>query len=220
MRVLDHDDRGVDHGANGNRDAAEAHDVRTEPEQLHGGEGHQDADRQHDDRHKRASHVQQEDDRDQRHDDAFLDQRRFEGLDRGFDQFRAIVDGHDLGARREVAGDLRELFLGIFDDGERIRAKPLQDDAARDFPFTIQLGDAASLVGNDLDTRDIADPQRDAALGLQDDVFDIGHAFQIAAATHHEFEFRQLDRAAADIHVAASHRVADLRNRDALGLQS
>ena len=61
--VLDHDDGRVDHRADGDGDAAEAHDVGAEAERLHGGEGHQDADRQHEDGDQRAADMQQEHDR-------------------------------------------------------------------------------------------------------------------------------------------------------------
>ncbi|CAM5201330.1 hypothetical protein BTHI11S_04872 [Bosea thiooxidans] len=73
--VLDHDDGGVDHRADGDGDAAEAHDVGAKPQRLHRREGHQDADRQHDDRHQGAAQMQKEHDADQRDDDALLDQR-------------------------------------------------------------------------------------------------------------------------------------------------
>ena len=35
VRVLDHDDRGVDHGADRDCDTAEAHDVGAEAQQIH-----------------------------------------------------------------------------------------------------------------------------------------------------------------------------------------
>ena len=81
--ILDHDDRAVDHGPDRDGDAAEAHDVGAEPQQLHRAEGHQDADGQHEDGDERAADMQEEDDADERHDDAFLDQRALERLDRG-----------------------------------------------------------------------------------------------------------------------------------------
>ena len=77
VRVLDHDDGGVDHGADRDRDAAEAHDVGADAQRLHGDEGDQHADRQHQDGDQRRAHMQQEDDADHRDDQAFLDQRRF-----------------------------------------------------------------------------------------------------------------------------------------------
>jgi hypothetical protein len=45
VRVFDHDDRGIHHRAERDRDAAEAHDVRTDAERAHGGKRHQHADR-------------------------------------------------------------------------------------------------------------------------------------------------------------------------------
>ena len=50
---LDHHDGGVDHGTNGDGDAAKAHDVGPDAKRAHGGEGHQKAHRQHDDRDQR-----------------------------------------------------------------------------------------------------------------------------------------------------------------------
>ena len=89
--VLDHDDGAVDHGADRDRDAAEAHDVRADAERLHGGEGHQDADRQHDDGDERAAHMQQEHDADERNDDALFRERSLQRLDRVVNQVR---NGH------------------------------------------------------------------------------------------------------------------------------
>ncbi len=40
VHVLDHHDRGVDHGADGDRDAAERHDVGADADPAHGDEGH------------------------------------------------------------------------------------------------------------------------------------------------------------------------------------
>ena len=73
--VLDHDDGRVHHGAYGDGDAAEAHDVGAETQGLHRRESHEHADRQHDDGDQGAAHMQQEDHADQRDDDAFLGQR-------------------------------------------------------------------------------------------------------------------------------------------------
>ena len=113
VRVLDHDDRGIDHGADRDRDAAEAHDVGAEAEQLHGAERHQHADRQHQDRDQRAADMQQEDDAHQRHDDAFLEQRSLERVDRGIDQIRAVIDRDDLDRFRQAAGDLGKPLLDV-----------------------------------------------------------------------------------------------------------
>ena len=74
--VFNHHDGGVDHRANGDSDAAKAHDIGPDAKRAHGGEGHQEAHRQHDDGDQRRADMQQEDKCDQRHDDAFLRKRR------------------------------------------------------------------------------------------------------------------------------------------------
>ena len=58
VRVLDHDDGGVDHGADRDGDAAQAHDVGAQPQRLHRRERDQDADGQHDDRDQGAAQMQ------------------------------------------------------------------------------------------------------------------------------------------------------------------
>ena len=213
--VLDHDDRRVHHGADRDRDAAEAHDVGAEAQQLHGAERHQHADRQHQDRHQRAANVQQEHDADQRDDDAFLEQRVLERVDGRVDQVRAVVDRHDLDRFRQAAGDLLEALLDVLDDVERVDAEALQHDAARDLAFAVQFGDAAPLVGTEFDPRDVAQQDRRAVADLQDDVAEVVDALQIALAADDVFEFGEFDGAAADIGIAGADRVAHLLHGDA-----
>ncbi len=58
VRVLDHDDGRVDHSADGDGDAAQAHDVRREPQRVHEDVGDEDAERQRQDRNEGAAEVQ------------------------------------------------------------------------------------------------------------------------------------------------------------------
>ena len=60
---------------------------------------------------------------------------------------------------------------------------------------------------------------RRAVVGLQHDVRDIGDALEVAAAADDEFEFGELDGAAADIGVAGADGVAQLLTGDAQGAQ-
>ncbi len=147
--VLDHHDRGIDHGADRDGDAAEAHDVGAEPDRLHRGEGHQDADRQHEDGDERAAQMQQEHDADERDDRCSLRSVCPSGFrSRASIRPRAVIDRYDLGAFRQAAGDLGKPRLDVLDDRKRIGAEALQHDAARDFAFAIELGDAAPFVGD------------------------------------------------------------------------
>ena len=160
--------------------------------------------------------MQQEHDADQRHDDAFLDERALERLDRGLDQLGTVVDGNDLGAFRQAGRDLRQPRLDVVDDGQRIRAVTLEGDGARHLAVAVQFGDAAALVGAEFDPGDVLHPQRCPGIGLQHDVFDVFDAPEVAAAAHDEFEFGHLDRAAADVDVARTDRIAEFLQRDAL----
>ena len=140
-----------------------------------------------------------------------------QGVDGRVDELRAVVDRQDLGARGQAFRHLRELRLDALDDVQRVRAEALQDDAAGDLALAVHLGDAATLVGPELDPGDVPHPQRRAAVGLEDDVLDVGDAPQVAAPAHHELELGELDRAAADVGVARPDRVAELVEGDALG---
>ena len=121
------------------------------PRSLHAGERHQHADRQHQDGDQRAADVEQEQDADQRDDDAFLDKRALERLDGRLDEVRAVVDRHDLDALGQAGGDFGKPRLHALDDVERVLAEALQDDAAGDLALAVELGDAAALVGAELD---------------------------------------------------------------------
>ena len=74
VRVLDHDDRRIDHRADGNGDAAERHDVRGQVHPPHRQERKNDRDGQRDDRDERRADVPEKNEADERDDDAFLDQ--------------------------------------------------------------------------------------------------------------------------------------------------
>ena len=108
-----------------------------------------------------------------------------------------------------------DLGLGIVDHVESIGAHALKHDAAGDLAFSIQLSNAPALVGHDLDPRNIAQKDRDAAFGADRDHLKITDAVQIAAPPHHELEFRQLDRAPAGVHVAGRNCLSDLGQGDA-----
>lgn len=62
--VLDHDDRRVHHGADGDRDASKGHDVGGQPQGMHGDEREQDRNRERDDCHQGRANVPEEDEAD------------------------------------------------------------------------------------------------------------------------------------------------------------
>ena len=93
--IFDHDDGGVHHGADGNGDAAQAHDVAGQPNTLHRQQGEQHGQRQSQNGDQGAAEVEQKDEADQADDDAFFDQLLAQVGDRVLDQLGTVVD--DLG---------------------------------------------------------------------------------------------------------------------------
>ena len=55
--VLDHDDTGVDHGSDGDRDAAERHDVGVDALVIHHDEGEEDSERKQENCDQGASEM-------------------------------------------------------------------------------------------------------------------------------------------------------------------
>src|SRR5262249_34371813 len=219
VRVLDHDDRGIDHRADGNGNAAEAHDVGTQAQRVHAEICDQYAKRQGDDRHERAADVKEKHKADEGDDGALLDQRSLERIDGAVDEVGAVVDrfdGHALGQARR---DLGETVLDVADHGQRVFAKPLQRYAGNDLAFSVHLGDTAALVGREFDPCHVLEQHRHAAFALNDDLLEVEQALDIAAAAHRELGFRELDRPPADIHVAGAQRFANPGQRNAERLQ-
>ena len=188
VRVLDHHHRAVDHRADGDGDAAEAHDIGPQTQRPHGAEGHQDADRQHQDRDEGAPDVKQEHDADERDDDALLEECMLQGLDRGFDETRAVVDRHDLRSSGQARDEVRHPLLDVVDHVERVRSEALQRDAASDLALAVEIRDTAPLVRPEFDARDVPEKHRRALVGLQDDLADVVDTAQVAASAHDELE--------------------------------
>ena len=153
----------------------------------------------------------------ERHHQAFLEEGRLERGDGAVDELGAVVDRHHLGALGQRRGDLVEALLDVVDDGQRVGAVALQGNAARHLAFAVELGNAAPLVRADLDARDVLKQHRRAAVHFDDDLLEVCGASEIAAAAHHELVLGQLERAAADVHVAVADDVAHLLQRNAEG---
>ena len=174
MRVLDHDDGGVDHGADGDGDAAEAHDVGAEPQEPHADIGNENAERQGDDGDEGAARMQQEDHAHQGDDQAFLDERSLQRFDGAIDQVGTVIDGLDAHALRQARRHFRQPILHVLDHRQRVLAEALQRDSGDDLPLPVHLGDAAALVGGQLDARHVLEQHGHAALVLDHDLLEVG----------------------------------------------
>ena len=144
MHVLDHHDRRVDHGADGDRDSSQAHDVGAHADPAHHDERDEDAERQRGDGDQRRPEVQQEQHGDPRHDQRFLEQLALQGRNRTMDQVRPIVHRHEPHAARQAALDLGDARLDRLDRLQRIAAESHHDDSADIFAPAVQIRGAAA----------------------------------------------------------------------------
>ncbi len=217
--VLDHDDRRVDHCADGNRDAAQAHQVGADAQGVHGNERHQDRDRQHHRGHQRTAHVQQKDEADDGHDDQFLDQRSFQGVDGAVDEFGTVVHRLHRHALGQARGDFSDLAFDVRNDLQRVLAVTGHGDAGDHFALAVEFGHAAPFVGRQLDPGDVADQHRRAFVALDHQHLDVGLAAQVALAAHHVLRLGHLHGAPAYVTVGVPDDLRHLHQGNAVGAQ-
>ena len=220
VHVLDHDNGRVHHGADGDGDAAERHDVGVDALAVHHDKGDQDADRQHHDGDQRRAQVEQERHAHQRDDDEFLDERAGEVADRALDDPGAVVGGDDLHAFRQALFQAIEFLLHRLDGGERVLAIAHDDDAARHLALAVQLGDAAAHLRPEANLRDLFQADRRAGGGdAERDRAQVLQALHVAAHADHVLGLGHLDHRAARFLVALLDRHAHVRQRQAVGAQ-
>ena len=137
--VLDHDDGGIDHGANRDRDAAERHDVARQMRIVHGNERREDRNWQRDDRDQRGADVPEKYETDQGDDDAFLDQFLAQRCDRTVDQLAAIIGRHDSHPGWQRRFDVVDLAFDAFDHAQRVLAVTHDHNASDNLAFAVEL---------------------------------------------------------------------------------
>ena len=113
VSIFHHDDGGVHHGANGDSDTREAHDVRGNTQVIHTDEGHQYSNGQREDDHQGAGEVKKKYQTDHTHRYDQLDNLLFEGGHGSLNEIRTIIGGYDFHAFGEAR---RNVFLDFFFD--------------------------------------------------------------------------------------------------------
>src|SRR5262249_17655166 len=146
-----HDDGGVDHGADRDRDAAQGHDVGGEPLRAHGDEREQHGYRQRQDGNQSTAEVEQEEQDDEAHHDHLFGELVPQIVDGASDELRAIVGDDDVRAGRERALRLRQARFDAVDDAERVLTLAHDHDTAHHLALPVQLGNAAALLGAQMD---------------------------------------------------------------------
>ena len=174
MRILDHDDRGIDHGANRDRDPAERHNVGVQPLLTHDDERDQNRDREGQNHDESRANVEEKYHANERDDETFLDQFLAQRLDRSFDQGRAVGDGHDLDALGKSLLQFLKLCLDALDDVIGVGAISYDDDPADDLAVTVQLRETATHVGPPLHRANVLQQDRRAvAIHTERDLLEV-----------------------------------------------
>ncbi len=206
--VLDHDDRRVDHRTDGDGDAAQRHDVRVDALQVHDDERHEDAHRQAEEDDRRRAQVEQEHGAHQRDDEELLDELALQRVDGALDQVRAVVGHDDLDAVRQAALEFGEPLLDEIDGLRRVLAPAHHDDAADDFAFAIEFGDAAPHLRAESDLGNVRkDQRRSLVVHAQRDVGEVLLVLQVAGRADHVLGFAHLHHRATGLLVAAANGV-------------
>ena len=216
--VLDHDDGGVDHGADGDGDPAQAHDVGVDPLTVHDDKGHEDGDGQGDNGHQGAGQVEEKQGGDHRHHDALLDEFFPEGVHGAFDEPGAVIDRLDGDPRGQAALQGFELGADPLDGGQGVFTAAHDDDAAHRLALAVKLGRAPAEFGADADLGHVLQENGGAvAVGPYHHLPDIVKRGEIALAPDHEFALPELDDPAAHVVVSRLHRPFDGGNGEVVG---
>src|SRR5207244_5259009 len=183
----------------------------------HRDERQDDGDRQRDDRHQRGAHVPEKNNTHERDHDAFLNQLFAQRRDSAPDQLAAVVSRHDAHTGWQGRLDLVDFLFDAINDVERVLAVTHHDDPANRLAFAVQFRDSAPDIAAKMHGAHVLHVNRCAFIDFQHNVFDIGDAFDVAAATHEIFRGRDLESLAAYVGVAGFDRADDLAERDVVG---
>ena len=165
VRVFYHHHRRIDHGTDGNRDAAQRHDVGVDTLVVHDDEGRQYAQRQRDDGHQCGAQVKQKNQADHGHHRKLFQQLEAQIADGPIDQAGTVIDRNNFHPRGQAGLKLLQLGLDRRNGFQRVFARAHHDHAAGGFSFAIQLANAAPHLGAQLDAGHIAQPHRHARVG-------------------------------------------------------
>jgi hypothetical protein len=188
LDVLDHDDRIVDHDADGEHQRQQRHRVGRVADHLECNECADQADRHGERRYQRRSHAAEEEKDHDHHQHECLDQRLLHLFDRRRDEAGRVVSdlpGEILG---EALLELPDAVADGLQGGDRVGARRLVDRHRRRRP-PVQPGLAVEIGGPQLDARDIAQAQhRSVGIGAHDDILELGNAGEPPLGLHVELQ--------------------------------
>ena len=155
MRILDHDDSGIDHRPDGNRNAAQRHNIGVQSLKVHDNKSNTQPQRQRNNRHQRRAHMPEKQRTDYRHHNKLFQQLAAEVVDGAVNELAAIVCCNYLHAFRQTTF---QRFQFVFHGGDHfsgVFAGAQDHHPARHFAFAAQFGNAPAHLRANLDLRNI-----------------------------------------------------------------
>src|SRR5207249_11072029 len=183
----------------------------------HRDERQDDGDGQRDDRHQRRTHVPEKNNADKRDHDAFFNQLFAQRRNRASDQLASVVSRHDAHTGWQRRFDLVDFLFDTIDNVERVLAVTHHNDPTNGLALAVQFRDSAPDIAAEMHGAHVLHVNRRAFIYFQHNVFDVGDAFDVAAATHEIFRGRDLESLAAYYGVARFDRTDDVAERDVVG---
>jgi hypothetical protein len=168
--AFDHDDGVVNDNADRQHDGEQCGKIDGEAERRHGGERADDGDRHRGRRHERRAPVLQEEQDDDQHQDACLEQGLVDLVDRGAHEFRGVERDPEDETLRKLARQLAHLGVDRVAHVERIGPWRLEDRHSRR-RVAVEREHLPVGLGAKLDPADVADARGlPLAARLHDDI--------------------------------------------------
>ncbi len=221
MEVLDHNDSGIHHDADGDGDPGQRHDVRVDVQPAHGEKRAKDAQGQTDCGDQRRRQVQQERSADQDNQQQLTAELGTQIIDRPQDQVGAVVHNHEFDALGQTGGKLRETVLDPVDDFDRVLSPAHHDNTADRLALTVQIRCAAAHGGAESHFGHVAQGHGRTELAAgQGNALELVQARHIAGGPHHVLRLRHLDNRSASLLVAGLNALSQIGQRESEGMQA
>ena len=186
LDVLDHHHRGVHQHADGDGEAAQAHQVGRQAHRAHRDEGGQRRQRQHQRHHQRCAQVAQEGQQQHQHQHDGLEESLGDGMHGPPDQLAAVVEGLHRHARREHRRQLGEALFDALDHLAGVGAAQAQHQALDGLGLAVAGDRAVAGEGADAHLGYVADPHDAAGAGLEHDGAHVVEGLDGALGAHQQ----------------------------------
>src|SRR5262249_33307432 len=155
----------------------------------------------------------------QRHENDLLDQRMTQRVNRGLNQFGAVVERNDMNARRQAGFNLPNLLLHAVDYVLRVLARPRHDHATDGFGAVFYECSGSKGVAH-LDGAEVFYEARRAIVRVDDDIADIFEGCDQTKAAHDGPGTVLRNHVASDVRIAGHDGANDGTERERIAAQT